>query len=258
MVNQECGSLTPPRSWSFGSARSFAIPFNHNPAPDDPISVTRAEYDAVYDHLGRVGLPRKADRDQANRVSLDTISRVTGALSSYHLALGIVLFTPAGLRTRCAIPGGRRHVRQPRCRRASQYSRCADIGDQALPSRSQHPHRFRDGPGVTSRVGDAVDGRAADHLDKTNHIWQIIIMISLNASDIRSRICPMTPARFDAASAERPLVEPATPFLSVPGGTRAYDDTGAAPLVICVPSTGGPGIRPLSGGGPEQPCRVAG
>ncbi len=48
-------------------AGSFAIPYNHNPAPDDPISVTRAEYDAVYDHLARVGLPLKADRDRAWR-----------------------------------------------------------------------------------------------------------------------------------------------------------------------------------------------
>jgi hypothetical protein len=48
-------------------ARSFAIPYNHNPAPADPISVTREEYEAVYDHLARVGVPLKADREQAWR-----------------------------------------------------------------------------------------------------------------------------------------------------------------------------------------------
>ncbi len=48
-------------------AGAFAIPYNHDPAPDDPISVTRAEYDAVYDHLARVGMPLKADREQAWR-----------------------------------------------------------------------------------------------------------------------------------------------------------------------------------------------
>jgi hypothetical protein len=48
-------------------ARSFDIPYNHNPAPHDPISVTREEYDAVYEHLGRIGVPLKADREQAWR-----------------------------------------------------------------------------------------------------------------------------------------------------------------------------------------------
>ncbi len=48
-------------------AGSFAIPYNPDPAPDDPISVTRAEYDAVYDDLARVGVPLKADRAQAWR-----------------------------------------------------------------------------------------------------------------------------------------------------------------------------------------------
>ena len=48
-------------------ARSFDIPYDHDPAPDAPISVTRAEYDAVYEHLARVGLPLKADRERAWR-----------------------------------------------------------------------------------------------------------------------------------------------------------------------------------------------
>lgn len=48
-------------------ARVFEIPFDPTPAPTDPISVTRAEYDAVYDALAAVGVPLKADRDQAWR-----------------------------------------------------------------------------------------------------------------------------------------------------------------------------------------------
>ncbi len=48
-------------------AGAFAIPYADDPAPDAPISVTRAEYDAVYDGLARVGVPLKADREQAWR-----------------------------------------------------------------------------------------------------------------------------------------------------------------------------------------------
>jgi hypothetical protein len=45
----------------------FRIPYNPNPASDDPISVTRAEFDYAYDELEAVGFPLKADRDQAWR-----------------------------------------------------------------------------------------------------------------------------------------------------------------------------------------------
>jgi hypothetical protein len=46
---------------------NFGIPFNEDPAPNDPISVARREYDQVYDELARLGLPLKSDRDQAWR-----------------------------------------------------------------------------------------------------------------------------------------------------------------------------------------------
>jgi hypothetical protein len=48
-------------------AHVFGIPYRMSPAPDDPISVTRAEYDEVYDQLAADGLPLKEDRDQAWR-----------------------------------------------------------------------------------------------------------------------------------------------------------------------------------------------
>jgi hypothetical protein len=48
-------------------ARVFGIPFNDDPAPTDPISIMRAEYDVVYDALARVEIPLKPDRDQAWR-----------------------------------------------------------------------------------------------------------------------------------------------------------------------------------------------
>jgi hypothetical protein len=60
-------------------ARFFAISFDDAPAPDDPISVTRHEFDEVYDRLSAAGLPVRADRDQAWRdfagwrVNYDTV-----------------------------------------------------------------------------------------------------------------------------------------------------------------------------------------
>jgi hypothetical protein len=48
-------------------AAPFGIPFNEEPAPADPISVSRQEYDQVYDELAALGLPLKADRDRAWR-----------------------------------------------------------------------------------------------------------------------------------------------------------------------------------------------
>lgn len=45
----------------------FRIPYDPDPKPTDPISITRAEYDEVYDQLKAAGLPLVADRDQAWR-----------------------------------------------------------------------------------------------------------------------------------------------------------------------------------------------
>jgi hypothetical protein len=45
----------------------FAVPYDPNPDPDDPISVAREEFDVVYDHLAEAGVPVRADRDQAWR-----------------------------------------------------------------------------------------------------------------------------------------------------------------------------------------------
>ena len=48
-------------------AAYFRIPFDADPAPTDPISITRAEFDAACEHLASVGVPLKPDRDQAWR-----------------------------------------------------------------------------------------------------------------------------------------------------------------------------------------------
>jgi hypothetical protein len=50
-----------------GIADLYDIPFDHDPRPDDPISVTREEYDAMWDHLASLGVPLKPDREQAWR-----------------------------------------------------------------------------------------------------------------------------------------------------------------------------------------------
>ena len=45
----------------------FALPYGAHPAPDDPISVTRAEFDAACERMRAAGVPLKADREQAWR-----------------------------------------------------------------------------------------------------------------------------------------------------------------------------------------------
>jgi hypothetical protein len=57
----------------------FRIPYNPNPSPNDPISVSRAEFEAALDELATAGVPLKADREQAWhdfvgwRVNYDTV-----------------------------------------------------------------------------------------------------------------------------------------------------------------------------------------
>lgn len=45
----------------------FRITYDPDPKPDDPISIRREEYDAVYDELKEAGVPVVADREQAWR-----------------------------------------------------------------------------------------------------------------------------------------------------------------------------------------------
>jgi len=45
----------------------FDIDYDADPRPDDPISVTREEFDQLCDRLSEEGLPLRADRDQAWR-----------------------------------------------------------------------------------------------------------------------------------------------------------------------------------------------
>ncbi len=45
----------------------FNLPHNHHPSPTDPIHVSRAEFDQVYQQLVDAGVPVKADQEQAWR-----------------------------------------------------------------------------------------------------------------------------------------------------------------------------------------------
>jgi hypothetical protein len=50
-----------------GVAESYDVPYDPDPAPTDPITIERSEFDAVVDELVALGVPVKADRDQAWR-----------------------------------------------------------------------------------------------------------------------------------------------------------------------------------------------
>ncbi len=45
----------------------FGVTYDPDPAPDDPISIPRTEFDAMYDNFVAAGVPVVADRDQAWR-----------------------------------------------------------------------------------------------------------------------------------------------------------------------------------------------
>ena len=48
-------------------ATFLQVPVDDDPKPDDPISVTREEFDEAYERLRAVGVPLRADRDQCWR-----------------------------------------------------------------------------------------------------------------------------------------------------------------------------------------------
>lgn len=65
----------------------FSIPYKSDPSPDDPISVSRVEFDQACDQLAQSGLPLKDDRDKAWRdfqgwrVNYDTVLIALAALT---------------------------------------------------------------------------------------------------------------------------------------------------------------------------------
>jgi hypothetical protein len=67
-------------------ARLFGIPYDPDPNPDDPISITQSEFFDVYDQFVAAGVPVKLDREQAWRdyagwrVNYDTVLLVLAGL----------------------------------------------------------------------------------------------------------------------------------------------------------------------------------
>ena len=67
-------------------AAFFRIPYNPDPSPDDPISISRAEFEAALDEMAAAGVPLVADREQAWRdfvgwrVNYDTVLLVLAEL----------------------------------------------------------------------------------------------------------------------------------------------------------------------------------
>jgi hypothetical protein len=43
----------------------FGMPYDPDPAPTDPISISRAEFDEAYGHMAAAGVPMKPDRERA-------------------------------------------------------------------------------------------------------------------------------------------------------------------------------------------------
>lgn len=68
-------------------ARFFNVAFPEDPAPGDPISIQREEFDAACDRLAAVGVPIRSDRDDAWRayagwrVNYDTVVLALAALT---------------------------------------------------------------------------------------------------------------------------------------------------------------------------------
>ncbi len=94
----------------------FSVPYNPSPKATDPISITRQEFDAVYDDFVKAGVPVKTDRAQAWKdycgwrvnydVPLIALATVTTApyapwssdrsLARLRLPGGLVLVAPSG------------------------------------------------------------------------------------------------------------------------------------------------------------------
>lgn len=86
-------------------ASPLGIPFNPDPAPNDPISVSREEYDAVYDALADLGVPLKPDRDQAWREFAGWRVNYDAVL----IGLAVITSAPLGLWSSDRVP----HLHSP-------------------------------------------------------------------------------------------------------------------------------------------------
>ena len=80
----------------------YGIRYEPDPSPGDPISITREEYDEVFDRLAAAGVPLRADRDQAWRdfagwrVNYDTVLVILAGFVMAPYAPWISDRSPAG------------------------------------------------------------------------------------------------------------------------------------------------------------------
>ena len=80
----------------------YSIPYDPDPAPTDPIAISRDEYDDVYDRLAEAGVPLRSDRDQAWRdfagwrVNYDTVVIILAGFVMAPYAPWISDRSPAG------------------------------------------------------------------------------------------------------------------------------------------------------------------
>ena len=80
----------------------YDIPYDPDPAPTDPISISRDEYDEVYDRLAEAGVPLRADREQAWRdfagwrVNYDTVLIILAGFVMAPYAPWVSDRSPAG------------------------------------------------------------------------------------------------------------------------------------------------------------------
>ena len=142
-------------------ATFFNIPYDPDPSPDDPISISREEFDQVCDRLAGAGVPVRRDRDQAWRdyagwrVNYDTVLLELAAMtqappSPWTADRSAVVTVMKG--SRVAAPSTKR---QRRARRdaAAQHER-----EDALPGVA--PRSVPPLAGQSTRRGEGGGGRS--------------------------------------------------------------------------------------------------
>jgi hypothetical protein len=73
-------------------AGAYGVRFDPDPAPTDPISITRGEFDQVLAQLAEIGVLLKSDRDQAWRDFAGwRVNHDTGAAGAVRAAHGPVV-----------------------------------------------------------------------------------------------------------------------------------------------------------------------
>ncbi len=105
----------------------FNIPFNEDPEPTDPISVSRADFDGVYDTLRDVGVKLKPDRDQAWRDFAGWRVNYDAVL----VALAVMTMAPPGYWSSDRVPHHRSLFTTPE--RAARNAAAAAMSGRALP-----------------------------------------------------------------------------------------------------------------------------